>query len=87
MCSQLECTPFLRQDRLRLKSENVFINLKCSFQFDFLPKVFTHDCVVHEKGKTDKSKKFNTQRVESPFNRLYKECPRVFQSSMSCSMY
>ena len=28
----------LEQDRLRLKDENVFINLKCSFLFHFLSK-------------------------------------------------
>ena len=32
---------FLGQDQLSLKDENVFINLKYSFQFDFLPEVFT----------------------------------------------
>ena len=34
-----------------LKDANVFINLKCSFPFDFMSSVLTHDCVVHENEK------------------------------------
>ena len=42
---------YLGQDRLRLEDENVFISLKCSFLFDFLSELLSHDCVVHETGK------------------------------------
>ena len=56
-------TFFLGRDRLRLKDENVFIHFKCSFLFDFLPEVLTHDCVFREKEKTDESQKFNLKRV------------------------
>ena len=59
---------FMVQDRLRLQDENVFINLGCSFLFDFLSKVLTHDRVVQENGKTDKSQKFNEKGVISLFN-------------------
>ena len=58
---------FLGQDRHRLKDENVFINLKCSFLFDFMFYVLTHDCVVQTKIKPDKSPKFIAKRVISPF--------------------
>ena len=49
---------YLGQDRLMLKDENVFINLKCSFLFDFMSLVWTHDCVFHVEKKTDESQKF-----------------------------
>ena len=63
---------FFFQDRIGsgLMDENVFINLKCSFLFDFLSKVLTHNCVIHENGKTDESQKFNEKRVTCPFNPL-----------------
>ena len=57
----------LGQDQLRFKNENVFIDLKHSFPFHFLSEVLTHDCVIHNKEKTDKSQKFNAKRVDSPF--------------------
>ena len=59
---------FLGQDRLKVKDEKVFINLKCSMLFDFLSEVFTHECVLHENGKTEESQKFNAKRVISPSN-------------------
>ena len=64
---------FLGQYRLRLKDENLFINRKCSFLFDFLSEVLTHDCVIHENGKTDESQKFNAKIIIIPFNKNKKE--------------
>ena len=39
---------FLSQDWLWLKDENVFINLKNYFPFDFLFVVLTHSCAINE---------------------------------------
>ena len=65
-CSQLEYTHFLSgQNRLRLKDENVFINLKYPFPFDFMSEVLTHDCVVYEnEKKTDN--RFNAKSLFVP---------------------
>ena len=66
----MEDTCFLGQDWLRLEDENLFINPKCYFLFDFMPEVSIHDCVVHENVKTYESQKFNAKRVISLFNSL-----------------
>ena len=44
------CIPFVVV-WIWLKAENVFLNPKSSFLFYFL---FTHGCLVNEKGKTGK---------------------------------
>ena len=62
---------FLRQDRLGLKDENVFINLKCYLSFYFLSYVLTHDCVIHKKDRTHKSQKFNAKRGICPCKCVY----------------
>ena len=52
-----------------LKEENVFINLKCSFPYDFyVLSIDTLLCHPWKNKITDKNQKFNAKRVISPFN-------------------
>ena len=50
--------------------KNAFINLKCSFLFDFLRKGLTQDCVIKEKEKIAEIKKSNVKKIDWSLNSI-----------------
>ena len=47
--------------------------------FHLILQVVTHDCVIHEREKSDKSQKFNAKRVNiSPFKILSRNSEEVY---------
>ena len=49
-----------------LKDENVSINLKYCFPFEFVALVLTHDCVVHEEKKLTKARNLMPKELLVP---------------------